>query len=150
MCKNFLAVLLFAALISAPLTGFASNGLPQATVGAVQGQVTDAAGAVVAGAVVTLVGTITNYKVTAKTDDAGNFKFLYVPFNKYTLSVAAPEFQLAEQTVDVHSAVPAQLSVQLTAKGLSEQVNVSAGESTALIEADRTTADTDLNTTDLM
>src|SRR5437868_4856246 len=150
MCKNFLAVLLFAALISAPLTGFASNGLPQATVGAVQGQVTDAAGAVVAGAVVTLVGTITNYKVTAKTDDAGNFKFLYVPFNKYTLSVAAPEFQLAEQTVDVHSAVPAQLSVQLTPKGLSEQVNVSAGESTGLIEADRTAADTDLNTTDLM
>jgi TonB dependent receptor/Carboxypeptidase regulatory-like domain/TonB-dependent Receptor Plug Domain len=150
MFKNFLAVLLFAALISAPLTSFASDNLPQATVGAVQGQVTDVAGAVVAGAVVTLVNSITSYKVTTKTDEAGNFKFLYVPFNSYKVSVEAPEFQLAEQTVDVHSAVPAQLSLQLTPKGLSEQVNVSAGESTALIEADRTAADTDLNTTDLM
>ena len=95
MCKNFLAVLLFAALISAPLTGFASNSLPQATVGAVQGQVTDAAGAVVAGAVVTLVNSITSYKVTTKTDEAGNFKFLYVPFNTYKVTVEAPEFQPA-------------------------------------------------------
>src|SRR5437868_1428141 len=150
MFKNFLALLLFAALASAPLTGVAREGTPQATVGAVQGQVTDAAGAVIAGAVVTLVNSITSYKVTTKTDDAGNFKFLYVPFNSYKVSVGAPEFQPVEQTVDVHSAVPTQLTMQLTPKGLSEQVNVSAGESTALIEADRTAADTDLNTTDLM
>ncbi|MFL6275037.1 MAG: TonB-dependent receptor [Blastocatellia bacterium] len=150
MSKNILAILLFATLISAPLTGFADDSTPQATVGAIQGQVTDAAGAVIAGAVVTLVNSITSYKVTTKTDDAGNFKFLYVPFNSYKVTVEAPEFQPVEQTVDVHSAVPTQLTMQLTPKGLSEQVNVSAGESTTLIEADRTAADTDLNTTNLM
>src|SRR5581483_2526073 len=133
MFKNFLALLLFAALASAPLTAFAREGGPQATVGAVQGQVTDAAGAVVSGAVVTLVNSITSYKVTTKTDESGNFKFLYVPFNSYKVTVEAPEFQPIEQAVDVHSAVPAQLTVQLTPKGLSEQVNVSAGDTSAVI-----------------
>src|SRR5205807_7508385 len=131
MFQKLLAVLLFAAFASLPLTGFANDGAPQSTVGAVQGRVTDASGAVIAGAAVTLVNPITNYKLTAKTDDAGNFKFLNVPFNSYKVSVDAPDFQTAEQAVDVHSAVPAQLTVQLAPKGLSEQVNVSAGESTA-------------------
>src|SRR5205085_4269307 len=105
--------------------------------------------AIIPGAAVTLVNSITNYEVTAKTDDAGNFKFVNVPFNTYKLSVDAPDFQTSEQTVDVHSAVPAKLTVQLAPKELSEQVSVSAGD-THLIEADRTSADTDLNTVSLL
>jgi TonB dependent receptor-like, beta-barrel/Carboxypeptidase regulatory-like domain/TonB-dependent Receptor Plug Domain len=150
MFKNFLALLLFVALLGAPLTGFAAEDTPQSTVGSIQGQVTDAAGAAIVGAVVRLVNSITNYKLTTKTDETGTFKFLNVPFNSYKVSVEAPEFQPAEQTVDVHSAVPEQVALQLTPKGASEQVTVSAGESTALIEADRTSADTDLNTTNLL
>ncbi|HKP11759.1 MAG TPA: TonB-dependent receptor, partial [Blastocatellia bacterium] len=150
MFKNLIALFLFASLLGMPLKGFAADGGPQSTVGTVQGQVTDASGAVLTGASVTLLNPITNYKVTAKTDDAGNFKFFNVPFNTYKLTVDAAEFQASEQTVDVHSAVPAQLSVQLAPKGVSEQVNVSAGDTAAVIEADRTSADTDLNTVNLL
>jgi Outer membrane receptor proteins, mostly Fe transport len=149
MFKNFLAIFLLASFISVPLTCFAEDSTPQSTVGSVQGQVTDASGAIIPGASVTLMNSITNYKVTSKSDDAGNFRFVNVPFNTYKLSVAAPEFQTSEQTVDVHSAVPAQLTVQLAPKELSEQVNVSADD-THIIEADRTSADTDLNTISLL
>jgi hypothetical protein len=150
MFKNILAVLLlFAVSVSTPLACLAGDGTPQSTVGSVQGQVTDASGAVISGATVTLVNSITNYRVTAKADEAGNFKFVNVPFNTYKLSVEALEFQTSEQTVDVHSAVPTQLAVPLAPKGLSEQVNVSADD-THIIETDRTSADTDLNTTSLL
>src|SRR2546426_8040771 len=73
----------------------------QATTGTVQGQVTDAAGAAVAGASVTLSNSITNYKVSTKTDDAGAFRFQNVPYNSYKLSVIAPEFQQSDQTIDL-------------------------------------------------
>src|ERR1041384_2704893 len=102
MFKNFLAVFLLASFISVPLTCFAHDTTPQSTVGSVQGQVTDASGAIIPGASVTLMNSITNYKVTSKTDDTGNFRFVNVPFNTYKLSVDAPEFQTSEQTVDVH------------------------------------------------
>src|ERR1700754_2570317 len=141
MVKNILTVILLSAsFVSAPLSCFADDATPQSTVGSVQGQVTDASGAVIPGATVTLFNSITNYKVTAKSDEAGNFKIVNVPFNTYKLSVDAPAFQSSEQTVDVHSAVPAQLSVPLAPQGLSEQVNVSADD-THMIEPDRTSAD---------
>ena len=123
----------------------AANEPSQATIGSVQGQVSDPQGAALPGATVTLMNSITNYKVSAKTDDAGAFKFLNVPFNTYKLSVEAEEFQPAEQIVDVHSAVPTQVSAQLAVKSLSAEVSVSAGDN-HLIEADRVSADTDLNT----
>jgi hypothetical protein len=150
MFKRFSALLLLVAFFSAPLNSLARDDSGQSTVGTVQGQVTDQSGAVLPGATVTLVNSITGYKVTAKTDDAGNFKLVNIPFNNYKLTVDAAEFQPNEQTVDVHTAVPAQLAIQLAPKGLSEQVNVSAGDSGAVIEADRTSADTDLNTVNLL
>ncbi|MFL6214051.1 MAG: TonB-dependent receptor [Blastocatellia bacterium] len=150
MFKRCSALLLLVVLFSAPLSGFARDGAAQSTVGSVQGQVTDQSGAVLPGATVTLVNSVTGYKLMAKTDDAGNFKFVNIPFNTYKVTVNAPEFQPNEQSVDVHSAVPAQLAVQLAPKGLSEQVNVSAGDAGAVIEADRTSADTDLNTVSLL
>lgn len=121
----------------------------QATTGSVQGQVTDPAGAAVAGAEVTLVNSITNYKVSARTDDNGAFRFQNVPFNSYKLTVAAKEFQQSDQTIDLHSAVPLQVSIQLGVKALAAEVNVTAGD-THMIEADRTGSDTDLNTPMLM
>ncbi|HXG91097.1 MAG TPA: TonB-dependent receptor [Blastocatellia bacterium] len=121
----------------------------QSTVGSIQGQVTDASGAVVAGATVTLSNSITSYKVTTQTDETGAFKFLNIPFNTYKLTVEVSGFQPSEQTVDVHSAVPAQLTIQLQVAAIGETVNVTAGD-THMIESDRVSADTDLNTTLMM
>src|SRR5262249_26359868 len=121
----------------------------QATTGTVQGQVTDSSGAAVVGAGVTISNSITNYKVSAKTDETGGFKFKNVTFNFYKLTVVAPEFQQNEQTIDMHSAVPLQVNVQLAVKALAAEVSVSADDS-HVIEPDRTSADTDLNTPMLM
>src|ERR1044072_6792790 len=148
MTRNFIALtLVFISVASGAPGCFAAvaDESPQSTVGAVQGVVTDPQGAAVIGANVTLSNSITNYKVSAKTDDAGAFKFFNVPFNTYKLAVEAAEFQPAEQVIDAHSAVPTQLTIQLNLKSLSAEVSVSAGDS-HMIEADRVSADTDLNT----
>ncbi|HEY3136588.1 MAG TPA: TonB-dependent receptor, partial [Blastocatellia bacterium] len=147
MIRNLLAFLVISVTIwSGSVRSLTANAEPaQATTGTVQGQVTDSSGAAVVGASVTLSNSITNYKVTTKTDDTGAFRFQNVPFNSYKLTVSAPEFQQNEQTIDLHSAVPTQVNVQLAVKALSAEVSVSAGES-HVIEPDRTSADTDLNT----
>ncbi|HKP86902.1 MAG TPA: TonB-dependent receptor [Blastocatellia bacterium] len=148
MIRKFLAVIVvFATVAGGTLNSLAAtgDGLMQSTVGSIQGQVNDPSGAAVGGAIVLLSNSITNYKVSAKTDDSGTFRFLGVPYNTYKLTVEAADFQPAEQTVDVHTAVPSQVSVQLALKTLSAEVSVSAGD-THMIEADRVSADTDLNT----
>src|SRR5438309_588320 len=107
MKKILLAVIIFSILPSTNARhclAAVTRGPSQATTGTVQGQVTDSAGASVAGASITLSNSITNYKVTAKTDDAGAFRFQNVPFNSYRLTVTAPEFQPSDQTIDIHSA----------------------------------------------
>ncbi|MBI3949012.1 MAG: TonB-dependent receptor [Acidobacteria bacterium] len=119
--------------------------LAQATTGAVQGQVIDPSGAVVVGASVALSNPITTYKVTTQTDTAGAFKFFSVPFNTYKIRVEAKGFAPAEQTVDVHSAVPANVSFSLTVELVTEEVTVTA-DTSQMIEPDRVSADTDLNT----
>jgi outer membrane receptor protein involved in Fe transport len=116
----------------------------QITTGTVQGQVTDPSGAVVAGAKVRLINSITNYQAITETDVSGAFKFVNVPFNTYKLRVESQGFKSAEQTVDVHSALPSQVTISLAVGSLSEEVVVTA-DTSHLIEADRVSADTDLN-----
>jgi len=152
MLRNLLVITILSTLASAqPVPHLNADGIEtsQATTGTVQGQVTDPSGAAVAGASVVLVNSITNYKVATQTDDTGAFRFQNVPYNSYKLTVSAPEFQTSEQTVDLHSAVPLQAPVQLAVKALSAEVNVTTDDS-HMIEADRTGADTDLNTPMLM
>ena len=152
MIRNFLALIVLSTLTSGIpfLSIAAANGEPsQTTTGTVQGQVTDASGAAVAGAAVTLLNSGTNYKVSTQTDDTGTFRFQNVPYNSYKLRVIAPEFQQSDQDIDLHSAVPLQVPIQLAVKGLAAEVNVTADDS-HMIEADRTGSDTDLNTPMLM
>lgn len=117
----------------------------QTTTGSIHGQVTDPVGAAVVGAQVTLLNPITKYEVTTQTDASGHFRFLNIPFNTYTLRVQAEGFQLAERTVDVHSIVPLQVNVSLSVEEITEQVTVTA-EDTHLVEADRASASTALDT----
>jgi hypothetical protein len=152
MIRNLVALVILSIVgCAGPLKNLeAERGEPsQSTTGTVQGQVTDAAGAAVSGASVTLFNSGTNYKVEAKSDDTGSFRFQNVPYNSYKVRVIAPEFQQADQDIDLHSAVPVQVTVQLAVKGLAAEVNVTADDS-HMIEADRTGSDTDLNTPMLM
>ncbi|MFP5262553.1 MAG: TonB-dependent receptor [Blastocatellia bacterium] len=146
MMRNLLVIILILATFAgaAASTLAAAGGALQSTTGAVQGQVSDPSGAAVTGANVELLNSITNYKVTTQTDEAGVFKFYNIPFNTYKVTVDAAGFQATQQTVDVHSAVPAQMTFQLTVAAVTEQVSVS-GNDTHMVEADRVAADTDVN-----
>jgi len=107
MIRNLFAFIFLTSIASAvPLGNPGGREGPQATTGTVQGQVTDPTGAAVSGASVTILNSITNYKVTALTDDGGAFRFQNVPFNSYKLTVTAAEFQQSEQSIDLHSARP--------------------------------------------
>jgi hypothetical protein len=117
----------------------------QATTGSIQGQVVDSAGASISGAKITVYNPGTSFQATVQTDDSGAFKVFNVPYNDYKVKAEVKGFQPAEQAVDIHSAVPAQVTFTLTVAAVSEQVNVTADQ-THTVESDQTSADTDLNT----
>jgi hypothetical protein len=66
--------------------------------GTIQGTITDASGALVANANVSLIETSTSVKRETKTDSAGIYIFPNVPVTTYNLIVAAPSFETYEQT----------------------------------------------------
>lgn len=116
----------------------------QTRVGSVQGTVKDPNGALVAGATVTLTQPVSGYHQTAQTDAQGSFRLVNVPFNTYKVHVEGAGFQPTEQSVDLESALPLTLDVGLTVSGVANEVSITES---ALLETDRTSADTDINQT---
>jgi len=115
-------------------------------VGTVQGTVKDPDGALVAGATVTIAQPVTGYKQTAQTNTEGAFKLVNVPFNTYRVQAEFSGFQPAEQSVDLESTIPLNLDFALAISATAETVTVTTNNS-AVLEADRTSSDTDLNQT---
>ena len=135
-----------AALFIAALVLSTTAAIAQARVGTVQGTVKDPNGALVAGANVTLKQSVTGYEQTAQTDTQGAFKLVNVPFSNYRVRVEAPGFQAVEESVDLHSNVPYSLDLKLNVGETAASVNVTGG-TTAMVEPDRTSSDTDISQT---
>src|SRR6204780_660755 len=74
--------------------------------GTITGTVTDASGAVVPGATVTIENPVSGLSRTTKTDGAGHYQFTNLPFNPYHLAVNAPGFSSFSLDVPVRSTVP--------------------------------------------
>ena len=121
-------------------------GFSQARIGTVQGTVKDQAGALVPNATVLISQPVTGYRQTAQSDAQGNFKLVNVPFNTYKLRAEAPNFQLAEQSIDLESTIPANVDLVLSVTVETAAVIVST-DNGAILETDRTSSDTDLNQT---
>src|ERR1043165_2219878 len=85
---------------------FFHSTLAQARIGVVQGSVKDPTGALVSNAKVTITQPVTGYSQTTQTDQQGNFKLVNVPFNTYKVRAEAPDFQPAEQSIDLESTIP--------------------------------------------
>jgi hypothetical protein len=107
------------------------NALAEATQatgngGTVQGTVTDPSGAVVPGADVSLINSVTDYKQTVKSGADGTFRLPNIPMNQYRLEISAPGFQPYSQEVAVRTQVPIQVKAALALAGASQTVNVSA------------------------
>ncbi|HEX4155729.1 MAG TPA: TonB-dependent receptor [Acidobacteriaceae bacterium] len=98
----------------------------QSNSGTIAGSVADPTGAVIPGATVTLANTVSGYTRTQKSDSAGHFQFINVPFNPYRLSVVSPGFQQFSKRVDVRSIVS--LNVPVT-------MNIAASATTVTVEA---------------
>jgi len=99
----------------------------------ISGTVLDPSGAVVANATVTIQNPVSSYERSATTDGSGSFSFPNVPFNPYHLEVTATGFAPFVRDVEVRSAVPVKLRVDLKISTAATTVTVT-GEAADLIE----------------
>jgi hypothetical protein len=92
----------------------------------VAGTVLDPSGAAVAHATVEVRNPVSQFDRTTTTDSSGKFTIPNVPFNPYHLTVTATGFSPHVEDIDVRSAVPIDLHVDLEIKGGSENITVEA------------------------
>ena len=103
--------------------------------GTIIGTVTDATGAIVPGATVSIENPVSGYKRTATSDNAGHYEFTNLPLNPYHLVVSANGFSASAQDVQVRSVVPVTLTSSLSVGTTSTVIDVSGGD---LVENDST------------
>ena len=78
-------------VIVAPI-GFTHRLTAQDTTAKILGQVTDASGALLPGATVTVTNTATKIEATDQSDNKGAFQFVQLPIGTYTVGVAKQGF----------------------------------------------------------
>jgi hypothetical protein len=99
------------------------------------GVVTDSTGAVVPGANISIVNTVSGLSRKTVSDSAGHYQFSNIPLNPYHLSVSMDGFAPFSQDVIVRSLVPMVANLTLQVGASSTVVNVDAGD---LLEGDST------------
>jgi hypothetical protein len=115
----------------------APAGVAQQTNGIIQGTVTDAAGAVLTGATVSVVSDSTDYSRTLTTRADGSYAFTELPPGRYHLKVTKDGFKTeAQQNIELHVASAVVLNVKLAVGSVAETVTVEANP----IAVDTTTA----------
>jgi Carboxypeptidase regulatory-like domain len=119
------------------LAGSLSSAQSGGNSGSVSGTVLDPSGAVVPDATVEIHNPVSQFSRSATTDKTGYFNLPNIPFNPYHMTVSATGFAESTQDVDIRSAVPITLKVNLTVTASTTSVNVEA-EATDLIENDPT------------
>ena len=87
------------------------------------GTVLDSSGAVVPNATVEIHNPVSHFDRSTTTDGAGRFSFANVPFNPYHLSVTGSGFAPYAQDVEVRSAVPLDIKVNLQVAGSCRERN---------------------------
>jgi hypothetical protein len=125
MTRNKLFVSLLAAgILSLYLT---RNLAAQATTAMVVGTVSDASGAAVPNAVVTVTNVQTDQSRDTRTNASGNYELSFLPIGAYRLKVEAAGFQIAEVSrFPLSVDQVARLNVQLQVGQLNEKVSVEA------------------------
>ncbi len=95
--------------------------------GTIQGVVKDPSGAVVPGARVEISYPVSGFHRETISGQAGDFRFVNVPFNPYHMAITTKGFGAYSQDVDVRSAVPVVLEIGLKLESASATVTVEAG-----------------------
>ena len=120
---KYLGVVVFA------LALFTCGQLLAGVTASISGTVTDASGAVVAGATVTATNVETAVVTTQTTNAQGFYSFQSLPLGNYTIGVQQSGFKAYTQTglvVDVNSALTVDVKLQVGAT--SEKVEVSTAD----------------------
>src|SRR5882757_4862420 len=98
----------------------------QSNSGIVNGTVTDPLGAVIPGAVVSILNPVSGYSRSVPTDSAGHFQFTNLPINSYHLTATAKGFAPVAQDAHVTSSIPVTATIALKVEGSSTSVTVEA------------------------
>jgi hypothetical protein len=104
----------------------AASAFAQATGGRASGTVTDASGAVIPNATVTLKNEATGQTVTMQTTAAGAYNFPNVPVGSYSVKIAADGFKVAASEIVIALNQESVVDVQMQTGEVSDQVNVTA------------------------
>src|ERR1051325_2404950 len=95
--------------------------------GTIRGVVTDASGATVPEATVTVKNVNTGLTQTVKTSADGVYNVLYLPAGSYTVNTEKAGFRKAENTgIDVHVATVSSVDITLAVGGVDQSVEVTA------------------------
>ncbi len=113
----------------------------QGTAGTLTGTVTDATGAVISGATVTVLGPTSGYNQTTKTDANGQYRFSNLPFNRYHVAVSMTGFEASSQDAPVRSAAGNAADFKLAIATTNQTVNVEA-EANDMVNTDPTSSTT--------
>ncbi|MGD0268274.1 MAG: carboxypeptidase-like regulatory domain-containing protein, partial [Candidatus Sulfotelmatobacter sp.] len=106
---------------------FAPFMAAQQTNGIVQGTVADAAGAVVAGADVTIVSDNTDFSRSVPSGTDGSYAFTELPPGRYHVKVTKQGFKTeTEQDIELHVGSTVVLNIKLTVGSVSEALTVEA------------------------
>ena len=136
-----MAVQCLVAVAAIGVAGANAQGLGGA--GTVQGTVKDPTGGVMQAVEVRISNPVTGLTRTTTTDAQGKYIFSNLPPNPYHLTVEAQGFNRLERDVDVRTAVPITLDLNLALAGATTSVEV-VGHAEDLLERDPT-AHTDID-----
>ncbi len=122
----------FCLAVSFVVLGLSAVVLSQELAATLTGTVTDASGAVVAGATISVHSQETGADVrTLTTSGTGNFNITNIPAGRYTVTVKSPGFEtFVAKDVILNVAEKHTLNVQLKTGNISEQVEVTAETTT--------------------
>ena len=121
------------------LAGFTRVAAAQSLVGAVEGKIVDQQGAVLPGVTVTLTGKTGSQ--TQQTNAQGEYRFLALNPDTYTVKADLQGFVAKEETATVGIGQTVDVKITMTVGGRSETVDVVANS----LSVDTTTAKTDTN-----
>lgn len=101
----------------------------QVNTGTLSGQVTDASGAVVQGATLTVKDEATGYSRVVKSSIDGNYFFPDLPIGQYELTVQARSFENEKETAIISVGFHARSDIHLRVGSADQTVEVTAGAS---------------------
>lgn len=122
MCLSVFSFLLVCAAFLLPL-----HGIAQQTLGSINGTVTDASGAAVSDAVVSVAGDATGLVRSTRTQRSGHFEILNLPIGHYTVTVKHDGFDTTNlPAIAVQEALATTINASLKVGQVSESVTVNA------------------------